>query len=308
MTRQTPSEGRPPGAKPVLRQTADIKEQDPLPSEEEEETVTEASSLSPRLIYEVVRRDGDEELHRTPSALVWSGVAAGLLISASVLAEAALRSALPDAPWRAIIENMGYSLGFLIVIMGRMQLFTENTITTVLPFLAAPGWRCFGCVMRLWAIVLAANVAGAFAAGWFLSLPGVLPGDIYEAAMAVSLHAVELLPMEAFLKGIPAGVLIAALVWLLPQAQASAFFVIGAMTWMIAMGGFTHVIAGSVELAMVVLDGGIGLADGFAGWWLPVLCGNILGGTLVFTALAWAQVRIEVKATRRKQAQQSAEH
>ncbi len=294
MNRHAPSDRRPARAKPVLRQTADMEEH-ALPDSEEEESVSEASSLSPRLIYEVVRRDGEEELNRTTSALVWSGVAAGILISASVLAEAALRSALPDAPWRAIIENMGYSLGFLIVILGRMQLFTENTITTVLPFLADPCPRCFGRVMRLWAIVLAANVAGAFAAGWFLSLEHVLPADIREAAMAVSLHAVELAPMEAFLKGIPAGVLIAALVWLLPQAQASAFFVIGAMTWMIAMGDFTHVIAGSVELALVVLDGGMGLLHGFAAWWLPVLAGNILGGTLVFTALAWAQVRIEVR-------------
>nr|WP_172327679.1 formate/nitrite transporter family protein [Mangrovicoccus sp. HB161399] len=273
-----------------------------LPTSEEEESVSEASSLSPRLIYEVVRRDGEEELNRSASALIWSGCAAGILISASVLAEAALRSALPDAPWRAIIENMGYSLGFLIVILGRMQLFTENTITTVLPFLARPCLSCLGCVLRLWAIVLASNVAGAFVAGWFLSLDHVLPPDIREAAMAVSLHAVELAPMEAFLKGIPAGVLIAALVWLLPQAQASAFFVIGAMTWMIAMGDFTHVIAGSVELAMVALDGGIGVAHGFAAWWLPVLAGNILGGTLVFTALAWAQVRIEVKSGRQPSA------
>ncbi|WP_138469630.1 formate/nitrite transporter family protein [Poseidonocella sp. HB161398] len=269
-----------------------------LDSAAEEDTVSEASSLSPRLIYEVVRRDGDEELGRPVNALIWSGCAAGILISVSVLAEAALRSALPDLPWRAIIENMGYSLGFLIVILGRMQLFTENTITTVLPFLADPCPRCLGRVLRLWGIVLAANVAGAFVAGWFLSRPGVLPPDILGAALDISLHAVELGPMEAFLKGIPAGVLIAALVWLLPQAQASAFFVIGAMTWMIAMGGFTHVIAGSVELVLVMLDGGISPAAGFGGWWLPVLAGNILGGTLVFTALAWAQVRIEVQDRR----------
>ncbi|MBE3638386.1 formate/nitrite transporter family protein [Mangrovicoccus algicola] len=285
--------------KPVLRQPAEIEEHETLPDDEEEESVSEASSLSPRLIYEVVRRDGDEELNRPASALIWSGVAAGILISASVMAEAALHSALPDAPWREIIENAGYSLGFMIVILGRMQLFTENTITTVLPFLARPGLRCFGSVMKLWSIVLAANVVGAFVAGWFLSLEDVLAPEVRLATMEISLHALDLPPLEAFLKGIPAGVLIAALVWLLPQAQASAFFVIGALTWMIAMGGFTHVIAGSVELAIVVLDGRTGLLHAFGAWWLPVLAGNILGGTAVFTALAWAQVRMEVRTRNR---------
>ena len=116
----------------------------------EEKSVSEAAALSPKLIYEVIRRDGEEELARTKRSLLWSGIAAGMMISLSVLGEATFRTYLPDTPHRFLIENLGYSLGFIAVIMGRMQLFTENTITTVLPVMQARTWDSFGCMLRLW--------------------------------------------------------------------------------------------------------------------------------------------------------------
>ena len=124
--------------------------QDPeLEEEMEEQSVNDAAALSPKLIYEVIRRDGEEELRRTKRSLIWSGIAAGMLISLSVLGGAVLRTYLPDTPGRYLIENLGYSLGFLAVIMGRMQLFTENTITTVLPIMQERTWYACGCMMRL---------------------------------------------------------------------------------------------------------------------------------------------------------------
>jgi hypothetical protein len=92
----------------------------------DEQSMQDATKLSSRLIYEVIRRDGEEELERPTRSLVWSGVAAGIMISFSVLGEAIFRTYLPDTPSSYLIENLGYSLGFLLVILGRMQLFTEN--------------------------------------------------------------------------------------------------------------------------------------------------------------------------------------
>ncbi len=92
------------------------------------------------VLYEVVRRQGEEELSRPAGSLFWSGTAGGVTIMASVIAEGALRHKLPaEIPWREIVSDLGYSLGFLMVILGRMQLFTEQTIVTVLPVMAAPG-------------------------------------------------------------------------------------------------------------------------------------------------------------------------
>ena len=127
----------------------------------ERELVDKAARLSTKLLYEVIRRDAEEEMARPSRSLFWSGIAAGVMISFSVLGEAILRTYMPDAPWRYLVENLGYSLGFLFVILGGLQLFTENTLTTVLPIMSDPRARMFCRVGRVWGIVIIANVIGA---------------------------------------------------------------------------------------------------------------------------------------------------
>lgn len=263
----------------------------------EERSVAKATKLNPRLIYEVVRREGEEELERPVSSLVWSGITAGLLIGFSVIGEAVLRSHLPDRPWRPLVENFGYAFGFLLVIMGRMQLFTENTITTVLPVVARRTRRAARKMVQLWSIVLAANVAGAFVAAFFIGLAGAMPAPVLAAAMEISHHATGMGPGTTFLRAIPAGVLVAAIVWSLPTSGSGAVPVIVLFTWLIAAGDFSHVVAGSVEMALILLGGGAGVADMLSGFFLPALAGNIVGGTVVFTLLAWGQVSQEVVET-----------
>ncbi|MBE9636788.1 formate/nitrite transporter family protein [Salipiger mangrovisoli] len=260
----------------------------------EERSVDSASRLSARLIYEVVRRDGEEELNRPTVSLIWSGLAAGILISLSVLAQAVLRAHLPEAGWAVLIESLGYSLGFIVVIYGRMQLFTENTITTVMPVVARRSARCLRQMIRLWAIVLSANVLGAIIASGFLQLPGVLAPELGESLLAVARHAVEGTAGGNFLRAMPAGVLIAALVWVMPGARGEALLIVLAMTWLLAVAGFAHVIAGSVEAGLLVWHGEIGIAQAACGFFLPVLAGNVAGGTAIFTLVTWGQVKNEV--------------
>ncbi|SDE67564.1 formate/nitrite transporter family protein [Limimaricola pyoseonensis] len=260
----------------------------------EDEAVTEASHLSPRLVYHVVLRAGEEELHRPTGSLIWSGIAAGMLISASVLAEAVFRAYLPEAGWRPLVENIGYTVGFLLVILSRMQLFTENTISTVLPFLTRPTPRCGLDVMRLWGIVLGANVVGGFVAAAFFALTQGLPPEIGAAMVELSHHATGAGAWAGFAKAIPAGVLIAALVWMLSSGDHENFWIIFTFTWLIAAGDFTHIVAGSVEMAYLMLLGELGPGRALFSFFLPVLAGNVVGGTLVFTLTAWGQVREEV--------------
>ena len=130
-------------------------------TEAERTDVDDLSAPRARIIYEVIRRQGDEELRRPIGSLFWSGLAAGITIMASVIAEGALHHKLPaEMPLRQVISDLGYTLGFLMVILGRMQLFTEQTIVTVLPNMAAPGWGKLGVTARLWAVVFAANMVG----------------------------------------------------------------------------------------------------------------------------------------------------
>ena len=234
----------------IQRRVSRKKSQD---AQAEEKSVSEATALSPKLIYEVIRREGEEELARSKRSLIWSGIAAGIMISLSVLGEAVFRTYLPDTPHRFLIENLGYSLGFLAVIMGRMQLFTENTITTVLPIMRAKTWHSLMCMLRLWGVVLAANVVGAFAAAMlFLWTPAISP-DVLSAILDLSHHATSMGAYQGFWRAIPAGVIVALIVWMMPQADETSFFLILVFTWLIAAGDFAHIVAGSVEMAVMIL-------------------------------------------------------
>jgi len=95
----------------------------------------------------------------------------------SFLAEGLFRTFLPDAPWRPLVVNLGYPFGFLIVIIGRQQLFTENTLTAIIPLLARRNLSTFFSVLRLWATVLAANIVGAHLFAWTLAHTAMVRPD-----------------------------------------------------------------------------------------------------------------------------------
>ena len=268
---------------------------------EEEEAVRGASHLSAKLVYQVVRREGDEELRRPQASLFWSGIAAGVCISFSVIGEALFKTYLPDSTWLPLLESLGYTFGFVIVIVGRMQLFTENTLTTVLPLFARPSLDKLWCVARLWGIVLGANVVGCFIAAAFIAFMPAFEPDMMVNITEISKHAIENGAWVGFVKAVPAGLLIAALVWMLAAGEQENFFIIILMTWLIAAGGFTHIIAGSVEMAFLLLTGQLSLIAGIFGFFIPVLLGNVFGGTFVFGLITWGQVREEVKNASKQQ-------
>ena len=256
--------------------------------------IRDASGLNARMIYEVIRREGDEELERPNTSLAWSGMAAGMLISFSVLGEAILRTNLTDLPARYLIENLGYSFGFLLVILGRMQLFTENTITTIFPLVALRSLHCLGRVLRLWGIVLAANVVGAAIAAAFIVYSHAFSPEILATVSDLSRHGTGFSAQAAMSRAIPAGILVAAIVWMLPGRSGNEVMIIILFTWLIAAGDFTHIIAGSVEMWFLILNDELALSDAAFRFFLPVLFGNVLGGSAVFAMLAWGQVHLEV--------------
>ncbi len=262
---------------------------------DEEKQANEYESVSSSVIFEAIRREGEHELSRPFSALWWSGVAAGLAISVSVLSKGFLASILPHADWAAAISNFGYTVGFLIVILGRMQLFTENTITPILPLFLAPTQSKFIQTVRLWGIVFAANMFGCFAAALVLVYGHILPDVRFEGILSVSRHYAEATPFEHFAWGIPAGFLIAALVWILPRMEsAGEVLMIVIVTYIIGLGGMSHVVAGSTELFILVMSGELGLIAAVFGGIFPAFAGNVLGGTGIFAALTYAQVREEI--------------
>jgi formate/nitrite transporter FocA (FNT family) len=247
------------------------------------------------VLHAVVRRQGEEELGRPASSLFWSGLAGGVTIMTSVIAEAALRQKLPvEMPGREVISDLGYSFGFLMVILGRMQLFTEQTIVTVLPNMVQPSWRKFGLTMRLWLIVFLANMAGTCVAAAMNVHVHLMAPPLLASMLEVSGSLLQKTPLEIMLQGIPAGFLMASVAWIRAGASSGEFWIVLALTYAIALGDFTHVVAGSAEAFLLVFAGQAGIGQAFGDMILPSLAGNILGGTGLFALLAHAQVRQEI--------------
>ncbi len=264
-------------------------------TEREIEDIEERSSPRTPVIYEIVRRLGEEEMVRPAVSLWWSGVAAGLSISFSLVAQAILHTHLPDATWRPLVVSLGYCSGFVIVVLSRQQLFTENTITAVLPLFANFTAEKIRQFVRLWTIVLIANFVGTFVAALFFVHTSALSPELHAGMLAVSQELKAHGFFDMLIKAIPAGFLVATMVWLIPSADAAQFFVITLLTYLISAAGFTHIIAGSVEAFFLALSGAAGWDFAFGGFVVPVLIGNIVGGTALFTLIAYGQVMHEIK-------------
>jgi formate-nitrite transporter family protein len=263
-------------------------------TEHEIEDIEERSSPRTPVIYEIVRRLGEEEMARPVTSLWWSGLAAGLSISFSLLAQAILRTHLPDESWRPLVSSFGYSVGFIIVVLARQQLFTETTITVVLPVMAEFTARNLALMGRMWVIVLCANFAGTLFAALFCSLTPVLTPELKAAMLDISRGILNHGGLEMFVKAISAGFLMAAMVWLIPSADTAQVHVVTLMTYLIAAGGFMHIVAGSMEAFMLVVSGDQSWMAMIAHFVLPVLAGNIVGGTALFALLSYAQVMKEI--------------
>lgn len=264
-------------------------------SRNELEKVAEIEAVPATVIFEAIRREGEHELSRSTKALWWSGVAAGLAISTSVMAMGFLVAVLPKADWTKAVTSLGYTVGFLIVILARMQLFTENTITPILQLFLSPTRQNLWLTGRLWAIVLAANLAGCSIAAAFVVFADLVPPKQFDGILEVSRHYAAASALEHFRWGILAGFIIASLVWILPRMQgAGEVMMIVILTYVISLGGFSHVVAGSTELFVLVMVGELGLTQALASGVVPALIGNIIGGTGIFATLTFAQVRDEV--------------
>jgi formate/nitrite transporter FocA (FNT family) len=277
------------------RNTFSAAEKLPDASAADREAIDRQSRPSAALIHETIRAEGESELERTVPALLLSGFAAGLSMGFSLVAEGLLRSRLPDAPWRDLVAHLGYTFGFLVVVLGRQQLFTENTLTPILPLLYHRDAATVGKVARLWGAVLAANIAATWVFAAVIAHAGVFGTEAQRAFAEVSRNAVEGSFGDSVLRGIFAGWLIALMVWLLPAAETARPVVIIVVTYVVALGHFTHVVAGSVDAAYLVSAGAATLGDYVWKFFVPTLIGNVIGGVTLVAALNYGQVKPEIE-------------
>ncbi|HZS75540.1 MAG TPA: formate/nitrite transporter family protein [Ktedonobacteraceae bacterium] len=262
-------------------------------SKGERKEVARRARISAVIVHETVREEGERELKRAPAALALSALAAGLSMGFSLVAQGLLHAYLPAAPWRPLVDNLGYSVGFFIVVLGRQQLFTENTLTAMLPLFAHPNWHTFWKVARLWAVVLAANLLGAFLFATIIAHTDVFQPQIRQSFTEVAFHSLRGDFGLTVLRGIFAGWLIALMVWLLPASENTKLHIVILLTYLVALGSFAHIIAGSVDVLYLVNTGAVSWATYLLGFMLPTLIGNIIGGASLVGALNFGQVAAE---------------
>ena len=280
---------------PMPRPSDDAPEQHRSPPEEleprEREQADEEEKVNASVTHEVIRREGLKELERPAAALAWSAFAAGLAMGLSLLTQAVLHHHLPESEWRPLVTAIGYAVGFLVVILGSQQLFTENTLTPIVPLMSHWSTTMLRRVLVLWGVVLAANLVGTAVFALAAARSPALSPELRDAARTLALTATSHAPREVFSTGVLAGFIIALMVWMLPAASGSEPFVILAMSWLVGAAGLSHVIVGAVDAFFLVWTGDRSLADAIGGYILPALAGNTLGGVALVAGINHAQVR-----------------
>jgi formate/nitrite transporter FocA (FNT family) len=261
---------------------------------EERSQAREHAPLKAVVIHEIIRAEGESELERPAGAMFWSGLAAGLSMGFSFVAQALLKSDLGVQPAAHAIASLGYALGFAIVVLGRQQLFTESTLSAVLPALTRRDAASVLATLRLWAIVLAANILGTWLFALALTWGEVLRPDAIPHLRQLAHEAVSQPFWPTLVRAIFAGWLIAVMVWLLPSSRSARLAVIVLITWLVAFARLSHIIAGSAEAAYGVLNGQATAADYLLGFFLPTLIGNVLGGVALVALLNHAPVAHKV--------------
>ncbi|MDH4763005.1 formate/nitrite transporter FocA (FNT family) [Pseudomonas sp. SORGH_AS199] len=273
------------------RQRHESGPDDPELSREEEEDVDENQLPRAVVLHEIIRTQGDHELERTIAALFWSALAAGLTMGLSLMAMGLLNANLPEGGYSKAIASFGYSAGFLAVILARQQLFTENTLTAVLPVMSEPTLHNFGRLGRLWGVVLVGNLIGTILVAYvILNLP-LFDAKADAAFLKIGTKVMENDASAMFAKGIVSGWMIATMVWMLPAAEHARIWIIVLITYLMALGDFTHIVVGSLEVAYLVFAGEASWGDFWLTFAGPTLAGNIVGGSLIFALISHAQVR-----------------
>ncbi|WP_133499193.1 formate/nitrite transporter family protein [Cognatilysobacter terrigena] len=260
-------------------------------TEQEARDVEEKQSPTAHVLHETIRREGDRELERSASALLWSAIAAGLSMGFSLLTPALMHARIGDTPVTPLLVAFGYSIGFMLVILGKQQLFTENTLTPVLVVMTKPTLANVGRLLRLWGLVFAGNMVGVAIFAFALARLDITDAETQTAMVRMGAKLMGLSTGQMFVRGIFAGWLIAILVWLLPAAEHSKVVLIALVTGLISFAEMTHIIAGSAETLYLVFAHITPLGDVVVRFMLPTLAGNVVGGSLIFALISHAQVR-----------------
>ena len=251
--------------------------------------------LSALEIHENIRQPAEEEMERPFSALLFSALAAGMLIGFSFVAGAFASTLTDDPTLKHAAEAAAYPLGFLFVVIGRSELFTENTLEPVIPLLHRRDGATLLKMLRLWGVLLLGNMAGALIFALVLARTHVVDESLRPALA----HVAEQATGDGFgltlYRGIFAGWLIALLAWLLASTRETIAHVV--LIWLctapISAFRFRHSIAGAVEAFYRAATGAAPWGEMAGSFVVPAVIGNAIGGVVLVALMNYGQVAEE---------------
>ncbi|HEY0784820.1 MAG TPA: formate/nitrite transporter family protein [Acidobacteriaceae bacterium] len=243
-------------------------------------------------IYDQVAQNARVELVRKAVPLAISGIAGGLLMGLTGLSVSILLSMIGKTPAGQVVSFFFYPLGFMVVILGRSQLFTENTLYPVALMLAER--RHYLSTLRLWSIVYPANILGALLFALLAVKTGALRPEYVTELTRMGVEAQAVGASHAFWSGVVGGWIIASVAWLVSASHSitGSVMLIWSMTFIVGLGHFAHCIATSGEMLSAVLHGQLHFVQ-FFGWLLPATAGNVMGGVLLVTLLEYGQAKLQ---------------
>lgn len=255
----------------------------------EQEEALKSTRRTAQEILAQVKQNGEDELRRSTKALLFSGVAGGMVMGLTGLSVAISKALLGDGRVPDFVAHLFYPVGFISVIIGRSQLFTENTLYAVVPVLDEH--KNIANMLRLWGAVFFANVLGAVLFALLLTGTPALMPNFSEELLKLGLEAIGSSASNIFWSGVIGGWLIALVAWIVSASHwtIGQIVIVWLLTFIVGIGRFAHCIATSGEILAGVVNGIVPVMT-YLHWLLFATLGNILGGVFIVTVLNYGQV------------------
>jgi formate-nitrite transporter family protein len=269
---------------------AEQAEQETEEQQHEPETPHGASHLSAHQVFEGVAKNARRELGRPTKGLAFSGLAGGMSMGLTGLGVAIMRATLgTDTGAKELLAMTLYPLGFIAVIIGRAQLFTENTLYPVV--LVLDERRHVLNTARLWTVVFLSNVVGAAAFAWLTVRTGALRPEYVRELVELGVKSAQPDLSHIFWSGVIGGWLIALVAWMVTASTwtIAQIVIIWLLTFVVGAGHFAHCIATSGEIFAAVWGHALPLSS-YLRWIVPATLGNITGGIVIVSVLNYGQV------------------
>ncbi len=255
-----------------------------------DEPSAETRRFTAQEILQATLENARGELRRSIPKLAFSGIAGGITMGLTGLGVASVRAFVGDGNWQSLVSFLAYPVGFIAVIIGRAQLFTENTLYPVV--LVLDERRHLLRMLRLWGVVFVANVLGAWIFALLVAKSPALHPDTLAELVKLGVAAVTGDPAHFFWSGVIGGWLIALVAWTVTASHwtIGQLAVIYLLTFIVGIGRFSHCIASSCEILAAVEFGSVSARSYFQ-WLAPTTLGNICGGVFIVSLLNYGQVR-----------------